>query len=370
MKVPFLDIQAQYAGISDQIKAAAARIIDSGVFTSVAAPAVKELEAKLAEYCGVKHAIGVSSGTDAIIAVLMALGIGAGDEVIVPTYTFFATAGCVWRVGAKPVFVDIEADTFNISPAAVEAAITPRTRAIMPVHLYGQTADMDAIMAIAARHKLPVIEDAAQAIGAACKGRKAGSMGTAGCFSFYPTKNLGALGDAGMVTAGDDALAEKISLLRNHGETSRYHHKYVGGNFRLDVLQAAALLVKLPLLEGWSAARRANAAKYDKLLADCPAIKTPVVRAGNTPIFNLYVIRAPRRDELMAHLQAAGIGCGIYYPVPLHQQECFASLGGQRGDCPVAEQAAAEVLALPIFSELSDAQIEYVAAKVREFYNK
>jgi dTDP-4-amino-4,6-dideoxygalactose transaminase len=369
MNVPFLDIKAQYAGIKDQVLAALAQVVDSYQFTNVHAPQVKDLEARLAEYCGCKYAFGVSSGTDAILCALMALEIGPGDEVIVPPFTFFATAGCVSRVGAKPVFVDIQEDTFNIDPAKIEAAITPRTRAILPVHLYGQTAEMDAILDIARRHKLAVIEDAAQAIGAQCKGRKAGAMGTIGCFSFYPTKNLGAMGDGGFVTTQDVALAERMACLRNHGETSQYHHKFVGGCFRLDVMQAGVLLVKLPHLEGWSAARRANAARYERLLAPCKQVRTPVVRKGNTSIFNQYVIRAQRRDELKAYLQAKEIGSVIYYPV-LHEQECFKPLGYKRGDFPVSERTAAEVLALPIYAELPDAQLEYVAATIREFYSK
>jgi dTDP-4-amino-4,6-dideoxygalactose transaminase len=273
-------------------------------------------------------------------------------------------------VGAKPVFVDIQADTFNIDVAKIEAAITPRTRAIMPVHLFGQMADMDEIMDIARRHKLCVIEDAAQAIGSEYRGKRAGSVGTCGCFSFFPSKNLGGMGDGGMITTNDAELGEKMAVGRNHGSKPKYYHKWVGGNFRLDTLQAAGLLVKLRHLDKWSARRRANAARYSELLAGCKQVAAPTVRPYNVSIFNQYCIRALRRDQLQAFLKDNGIGTEVYYPVAMHEQECFKSLGYKKGDFPVAEKAAAESLALPIYAELTDEQIGYVAGKIAEFYAK
>jgi len=298
---------------------------------------------------------------------LMALGVGAGDEVITTPFTFFATAGVIWRVGARPVFVDIEPDTYNIDAAKIPAAVTDRTKAILPVHLFGQMAEMAPIMAVAERHNLPVIEDVAQAIGATQGGRAAGSIGALGCVSFYPTKNLGGIGDGGMVVTQEVALAEQITRLRNHGQGASYYHESVGGNFRLDAVQAAALRVKLPHLDAWSAKRRAHAARYDALFAGVDAVRTPVIRAQNVSVYNLYVIGAPQRDALRAFLTENGIGSGVYYPLGLHEQECFASLGYTRGDFPACEKAAAEVLALPIFPELTDEQIDYVAGKIEAF---
>ncbi|MBD3328369.1 transcriptional regulator [Candidatus Peregrinibacteria bacterium] len=379
MKVPLLDLKAQYAAIQDEIAPAVESVLESQYFIN--GPEVKELEKLVAEYSQSAHAIGVSSGTDALLVSLMALGIGedlpacrAGDacpgcpEVITTPFTFFATAGSIWRVGARPVFVDIEPDTFNIDPAKIEAAVTERTTAIMPVHLFGQVAEMDPIMEIAGKHDLSVIEDAAQAIGAKYKGRPAGSIGTTGCFSFFPSKNLGGFGDGGMVTTQDDALARRLTMCRGHGGRDKYHNEFVGGNFRLDTLQAAVLIVKLGHLDEWSAARRANAAKYDQLLADCPDVTTPVVRDYNESIYNQYVIRVPRRDELQAHLKEQGVGSNVYYPVSLHQQECFAALGYKGGEFPESEKATQEVLALPVYPELSDEQIEFVARTVNGFY--
>ncbi len=366
MQVPLLDLKAQYNTLRDEMKPVIDAVMESQYFVN--GPAVKEFEQAVASYCGAKAAVGVSSGTDALIAALMSLGIGDGDEVITTPYTFFATAGSIWRVGAKPVFVDIERDTFNIDTAQIEAVITGRTRAIMPVHLFGQVADMDEIMAIAAKHDLHVIEDAAQAIGAEYKGRKAGSVGTAGCFSFFPSKNLGGLGDGGMVTTQDAELAGRLAQCRNHGMEPQYFHHWVGGNFRLDTLQAAGLLVKLPHLAGWSAKRRANAERYNELLADVEEVTTPTVRDYNVSIYNQYSIRVPRRDELQEHLKAAEIGSAIYYPLSLHQQKCFETLGYAKGDFPESESAAAESLALPIYAELTDEQIAYVAGKIKEFY--
>ena len=366
MNVPLLDLKQQFATVRDEIIDVIVPILDSQA--CINGPAVAELESAIAAFCNCTAAVGVSSGTDALIVSLMALDVGVGDEVICPTFTFFGTAGSIWRTGAKPVFVDIEPDTFNMDPAAVAAAITDKTQAIMPVHLYGQMADMDAIMAVAARRNLPVVEDAAQAIGASSKGRPVGSIGTVGCLSFYPTKNLGAVGDAGMVVSNDDALAQRILKLRQHGETSRYHHKFVGGNFRLDTIQAAALLVKLKHLDSWAAKRQANGAMYDELLAGIDGVVTPPIAEGNVSVYNQYVIRAERRDELQAFLKDNDIGSGVYYPLGLHEQECFADLGYERGDFPESERAADEVLALPIFPELLPEQIEHAAATIRKFY--
>jgi dTDP-4-amino-4,6-dideoxygalactose transaminase len=365
MDVPLLDLKAQFATIREEVMAAVEAVMESQYFIN--GPAVRELEAAVADYCDCKAAVGVSSGTDALLASLMTLEIGPGDEVITTPYTFFATVGSIWRVGARPAFVDVEPDTLNIDPARIEAAVTERTKAIMPVHLFGQMADMDPILEVARRHGLYVIEDAAQAIGATYKGSKAGSMGTTGCFSFFPSKNLGGLGDGGMVVTRDEELAERLRECRNHGSKAKYHYKWVGGNFRLDTLQAAGLLVKLKHLSDWSARRRAVAGKYNQLLADCEGVTTPTVRDWSVCTFNYYVIRVPRRDELQAFLKEQGVGTAIYYPLSLHEQECFRDLGYQRGNFPVSEQAAREALALPIYPELTDAQIDYVAGKIPEF---
>jgi dTDP-4-amino-4,6-dideoxygalactose transaminase len=368
MNVPLLDLKAQYVPIKSQIMKAVEEVVDSCHFIN--GPQVKQLEDAVAKYCDCKAAVGASSGTDAILCSLMTLGIGPGDEVITTPYTFFATVGCIARVGAKPVFVDIEPDTFNIDATKIEAAVTKKTKAIMPVHLFGQTADMDPIMAVAKKHNLYVIEDAAQSIGSLYKGRKAGSIGTVGCFSFFPSKNLGTLGDGGMIVTQDPALGEKLAVFRNHGSKPKYYHKFVGGNFRLDTLHAAALLVKLPLLERWSEMRRANAAKYDKAFAGFTKVKTPVIRGHNRSIYNQYVIRVPKRNELQNFLKEQGIGTEVYYPVSMHEQDCFKHLGCKKGDFPVSEEAEATSLALPIYSELTDEQISYVAGKVKEFLVK
>ncbi|MDY7010516.1 MAG: DegT/DnrJ/EryC1/StrS family aminotransferase [Planctomycetota bacterium] len=365
MQVPLLDLKAQYATIKDEILPAMAAVMESQYFIN--GPEVKELEKQVAQYSDCAAAVGVSSGTDALLCSLMTLGIGAGDEVITTPYTFFATAGSIWRRGARPVFVDIEPETFNIDPAKIEAAVTKNTKALMPVHLFGQMAEMDPIMEIARKHNLYVIEDAAQSIGSTYKGRKAGSIGTAGCFSFFPSKNLGGMGDGGMVVTQDAELAERLSQCRNHGSKPKYYHKWVGGNFRLDTLQAAGLIVKLRHLDYWSAGRRENAAKYDELFADFEPVTTPVIREYNRTIYNQYVIRVPKRDELRAFLKEQGIGCEVYYPLSLHEQECFRRLGYKRGDFPVSESAAGETLALPVYPELTDEQIQYVAGKVKEF---
>lgn len=365
MNVPLLDLKAQYATIRDEVMPAVEAVMESQYFIN--GPAVKELEGLVAEYSGCAEAVGVSSGTDALLCSLMSLGVGAGDEVITTPYTFFATAGCVWRVGAKPVFVDIDPETFNLDAAKVAAAVTDKTKAIVPVHLFGQVADMDAIMAVAKEHDLLVVEDGAQAIGAMYKGRQAGSMGTVGCFSFFPSKNLGGAGDGGMIVTNDADAAERLRIFRNHGSKPKYYHRWVGGNFRLDTLQAAVLVVKLRHLEGWSEKRRANAARYDELFAGFEPVVCPVVREGNVSVINQYVIRAPKRDELQAHLKEQGIGTAIYYPLGLHEQECFAALGYGKGDFPETERAAAETLALPIYPELADEQLIYVADTVKGF---
>ena len=369
--VPLLDLRLQYAPIRDEILAALTRVCDSQRF--IMGPEVDLLERELAAMLEVKHAIGVSSGTDALLVAMMALGIGEGDEVVTSTYSFFATAGCVWRLGARPVLVDIDPVTYNIDPAAVASAITPRTRAVIPVHLYGLSADMDPILDIARRAGVAVIEDAAQAIGTRYKGRVVGGIGTLGCFSFFPSKNLGAFGDGGLVTTNDDDLAHRARLLRNHGAEPKYYHKVVGGNFRLDALQAAVLRVKAPHLAAWTEARRRNADRYGALLAGAAAsakVALPVEPPDRYHIYNQYVIRVKERDALRAYLEAAGVGTEIYYPVPFHLQECFAPLGHKAGDFPHAERAANETLALPIYGELTEDQLRYVADKVIEFLMK
>ncbi len=369
MNVPLLDLKAQYATIKDEIDAAVAEVFATQHF--IGGPQVAGLEAEAAAYCGCPAAVGVSSGTDALLVSLMDAGIGRGDEVITSPYTFFATAGSIWRAGARPVFADIDPATFNLDPAAVAAAVTPLTRAIMPVHLYGQMADMEPLQAIAAQHGLLVIEDACQAIGAEYKGRRAGSIGDYGCFSFFPSKNLGGAGDGGLVSCRDAARAKRVSLLRNHGAEPKYYHSVIGGNFRLDALQAAVIRVKLKHLDAWSAARQRNAARYDRLFAERGLVgdgRVAVPRVVQSRhIFNQYVIRVPRRDELRAFLGAQGVASEIYYPVPLHLQACFADLGYHPGDFPESERAARETLALPIYPELSDAQAEYVVARIAAF---
>ena len=345
------------------------RVADSQRF--IGGPEVEGLEREIAGAIEVGHAVGMSSGTDAILASLMALGIGHGDEVITSTYSFFATAGCVARVGATPVLVDIDPETFNLDPAAVIRAIGPRTKAIIPVHLYGQMADMQPILDAAASRGIPVIEDACQSIGAKYRGKQAGHWGLAACFSFFPSKNLGAFGDGGLVTTGDAAFAKELRLMRSHGSEKRYYHQKVGANFRLDALQAAILRVKLPHLDAWTAARRANAATYRRLFESAglgSIVTLPVERLDTFHIYNQFVIRAPRRDELRAHLAAQEIGTEVYYPVPFHLQECFTYLGHARGDFPEAERASDETLALPIFGELTPAQLQRVVSAIAGFY--
>jgi len=367
MQVPMLDLQAQYRPIRDAVIDAVTRVCDSQRF--IMGPEVEGMERELAAYLGVAHAIGVSSGTDALLLAMMALGIGPGDEVVTSTYSFFATAGCVARLGARPVFADIDPVTFNIDPAATAAALSPRTRAIIPVHLYGQSADLDPLLDLANRAGVPLIEDAAQAVGATYKGRMVGGFGRVGCFSFFPSKNLGAFGDGGLVTTSDDALAASLRRLRVHGADRQYYHDVIGGNFRLDALQAAVLRVKLPRLADWTEARRRNAARYDRLFADAGLagrITLPVTAPDRYHIFNQYVVRVPDRDAVKAHLEARRVGCAIYYPVPFHEQACFAYLGYRAGQFPHAEKAARETLALPIYGELTAEQQQYVVSVVAE----
>lgn len=368
MKVPLLDLQAQYQPLREEILAAITRVCDSQRF--ILGPEVEELERELAEWMGVRRTIGVSSGTDAVLVALMACGIGPGDEVVTSTYSFFATAGCIARVGAVPVLVDIDPTTYNLNPAAVRDALTPRTRAIVPVHLFGLMADMDPILQTARKAGLAVIEDAAQAIGSRSNGAMAGTLGAVGCFSFFPSKNLAAFGDGGFVSTTDDGLANRLKLLRNHGAEPKYFHKIIGGNFRLDALQAAVLRVKLPHLARWTEARRKNAILYQRLFAEVglsEQVRVPFEPAGSYHIFNQFVIQVRERDELREYLRARDIGTEVYYPVPFHLQECFAHLGYRRGAFPVAEAAAGETLALPIYGELTPSQIEYVVHTIAEF---
>jgi dTDP-4-amino-4,6-dideoxygalactose transaminase len=365
--VPLLDLQAQYRPIRDELLAAITRVCDSQRF--IMGAEVEALERELAQHLEVAEAIAVSSGTDALLASMMALGIGPGDEVITSTYSFFATAGCISRLGATPRLVDIDPVTCNLDPAAVRAALSSRTRAIIPVHLYGLCADMDPLLSLAAETGVAVIEDACQAIGATYRGRQAGTMGTVGCFSFFPSKNLGAFGDAGLVTTNDANLAHEVRLLRNHGAEPRYFHKRIGGNFRLDAIQAAVLRVKLPHLADWTSHRRENAARYARMFVEAGLARRltlPVEPEGSFHIYNQYVVQVPERDRVRAHLTAQGIGTEIYYPVPFHLQECFAHLGHARGDFPSAERAADSTLALPIYGELTAGQQESVVGALAD----
>jgi dTDP-4-amino-4,6-dideoxygalactose transaminase len=388
IQVPLLDLKPQYQPLAAEIQAVIEKICASQAF--ILGPAVKELEAAIASYSQCRFGIGVSSGTDALLLALMALEIGAGDAVITSPFTFFATAGTIARTGATPLFCDIDPVTFNLSPAAVEAFITKhckrragelvtrkgeqRVKAIMPVHLYGQMADMPALMEIAQANGLRVIEDAAQAIGAEdAQGRRACSYGDVGCLSFFPTKNLGAFGDAGMCVANDPGLSERMEILRVHGGKPKYFHSLIGGNFRLDELQAGVLNVKLKHLDAWTAGRQRNAAFYEAAFAKADlgrAVQTPVATRGGRHIYNQYVIRVRDRDLLRQHLTAAGVGSEIYYPVPLHQQKCFAYRGHRTGDFPESERAAEETLALPIFPELSETQLQYVVDTIAAFYRR
>ena len=370
MNVPLLDLVAQYRTIKDEVLPALQDLIESQQF--IMGPAVARLETEVAALSHAAHGIGCASGTDALLLPLRALNLKPGDEVITTPFTFFATAGAIHNAGGRPVFVDIEPATFNIDPAAVEAAIGPRTRAILPVHLYGQLAAMERLLAIAAPRTLPVIEDACQAIGARRRidgqWRCAGELGWVGAYSFFPSKNLGAWGDGGMMVTGDSALAERLRRLRLHGGAKQYHHEEVGTNSRLDTMQAAVLLSKLPHLAGWSARRREHAEYYSAAFAELTAVRTPVIDPANDHIFHQYTLRVERRDELAAHLKAQGIGHAVYYPVPLHRQECFAHLSYSPGSLPHAEKASREVVSLPIYPELTSAQLDRVIDVVRAFY--
>jgi dTDP-4-amino-4,6-dideoxygalactose transaminase len=388
MQVPLLDLKGQYAPLRAEIERAIHQVCNEQRF--VLGPNVAELETAIARYSQTQHGLGVSSGTDALLVALMALGIGPGDEVITSPFTFFATAGVVARLGARPLFCDIDPHTFNLDPTAVGAVLAERceqrgdrlvnrstggaVKVLLPVHLYGQMAPMEELMALARRHRLAVVEDAAQAIGAALPdGRRAGSIGDVGCLSFFPTKNLGAFGDAGMCVTNDAALAERLRILRVHGGEPKYYHALVGGNFRLDELQAAVLLIKLKHLEEWTLARQRNADHYDTLIREAgldEVVAVPFRAPGYRHIFNQYVIRVQRRDELRAHLATNGVGTEIYYPVPLHAQQCFAYLGHSPEDFPEAQRAAAEALALPIYPELTTAQREYVVEQIASFYQR
>lgn len=387
MKVPLLDLKPQYQSLKGDIDAAIAKVCDSQHF--ILGPAIRDLERDVAAYSQCAHGVGVSSGTDALLLALMALGIGAGDEVVTTSYTFFATGGTIARTGARPVYLDIDPVSFNISPVLVakflreqcerrgadliNKATGGRVKVLMPVHLYGQLADMDALMPLAREFGLKVIEDAAQAIGAAdAAGRRACSFGDVGCLSFFPTKNLGAFGDAGACVTNDAELAKYMATLRVHGMEPKYYHTYVGGNFRIDEIQAAVLNVKLKALDQWTAGRQRNAHYYDGAFADAKLggkVATPVATKGARHIYNQYVIRAQDRDALRKHLADAGVGAEVYYPVPLHQQQCFAYLGYKTGQLPESERAAAETLALPIFPELSTEQLQYVVDRIAAFYN-
>jgi len=354
--VPLCDLQAQYRELQPQFEAALARVLASGQV--ILGPEVAALEEEIANYCGVSQAVGCSSGSDALLLALHALGIGPGDEVILPTFTFFATAGSICRTGARPVFTDIDPDTYNLDPLQVESKITSRTRAVIPVHLFGQCVDMEPLWRIAERHNLVIVEDAAQSLGAEYQGKRAGSLGSLGCFSFYPTKNLGAYGDAGMVVTNDPEWAARMQTLRVHGMEPRYHHKYLGWNSRLDAMQAAMLRVKVPHLDRWLAARQEAACRYDMLIEEehlSNFLDRPIVRSKRRHTFNQYVVRVARgeRDNLVRHLKADHIGCEIYYPVPLHLQECLLYLGYHAGDFPAAEEACQSVLALPMYPELT-----------------
>ena len=370
VSVPALNLKAQYQTIRDEIEPVVREVLESQIF--VLGPEVSGLEAEIADYCGAMHGIGCASGSDALLLPLMALEIGPGDEVITTPFTFFATAGAIWRTGARPVFVDIEPETYNMDPARIEAAITSRTRAIIPVHLYGQTAEMGPILEIARRHELTVLEDAAQAIGSAHHGIRAGTLGDAAAFSFYPSKNLGGFGDGGMITTDDPQLARRMARLRVHGMEPKYHHHEVGFNSRLDAFQAAVIRVKLRHLEAWTNLRREAAARYRSLFVSHgleAMVGLPVERPGNFHVYNQFVIRVPAtfRDSLRDHLTARKIGTEIYYPIPLHLQACFASLGHKPGDFPQAEAAARQTLALPIYPELTDAEQRYVVGSIHQF---
>lgn len=369
MPIPLLDLKQQYATIRDEALRVTEEVYESQMF--ILGKRVDDFERDFAAYCHTKHAVGVSSGTDALLEALMVLGVGPGDEVIVPAYSFFATAGVVSRLGADPVFVDIDFTDYNIDPKLIEERITPKTKAILPVHLYGQCADMDAILAIASKHNLAVIEDAAQAVGSDYNGKRAGSIGTMGAFSFFPSKNLGAFGDAGAITTNDDELAQKLFDFRVHGMRPKYFHHYVGGNFRIDALQAAMLHIKLPHLEAWHEGRRRNAELYRKYFAETNAgdrVVLPEELPGRRHIYNQYIVRFPEgaetRDRVMNHLKSVQIGCEVYYPLTLPQQACFANLPCVKESFPNSEAAALQTLAIPVFPELKEEQVAEVVQEI------
>ena len=364
MPVPMIDLRAQYRQIKPEIDAAVAEVLESQVF--IGGPNVEALEEAIAGYVGVTHAIAVASGTDALLLLLKAINLQPGDEVITTTFSFFATAGAIANAGATPVFVDVDPATYNIDPALIEGRITPKTRAIVPVHLFGQCVDMDPIMGIAARHGLYVIEDNAQALGATYKGRAAGALGHAAAVSFYPTKNLGGAGDGGMIVTRDNDIAAHVRLLRVHGSDATYVHRIVGTNSRLDALQAAVLRVKLKHLDAWNERRRANAAYYSAAFSHMARVVPPTEQDGNRHVYHQYVVRLPRRDQALELLRSRGIGCAVFYPLPLHLQACFAPLGYTESDCPHATRASREVLALPIYPELTREQQDEVLAVVQE----
>ncbi|MCK4349224.1 MAG: DegT/DnrJ/EryC1/StrS family aminotransferase [Candidatus Krumholzibacteria bacterium] len=365
MRVKLLDLVPQYRTVEEEVRAAIEEVASTQMF--ILGPAVEKFEREIAAYCGTKFAVGVASGSDALLLALMACGVGKGDEVVTTPYTFFSTVSSITRLGARPLFADIDPATYNIDPESVERLVGERTKAIMPVHLFGQTADMDPILEVAKPRGISVIEDACQSIGGVYKGRKAGALGTAGCFSFFPSKNLGGFGDGGMVTTDDEAFAARLGSLRMHGSRERYYHDEVGLNSRLDALQAAVLGVKLRHLDGWNDGRRRNASKYTTSFEALGGVIPPVEAESCTSVFNQYIIRAKKRDELMRFLREREIGCEIYYPVPLHLQKCFRYLGGGEGDCPEAERAAKETLALPVYPELTEEQLDFVVETVGEF---
>lgn len=368
MNIPLLDLQSQYAYLRDDVQQAVDRVLDSQRF--VLGEEVQKLEASIASYTQTKHAIGCASGSDALLLALMALDVGAGDEVITTPFTFFATGAAISRLGARPVFVDIDPSSYNLDTSRVEDAITDKTKALVPVHLYGQCVEMDRLLDLSKHHGIPIVEDAAQAIGATDRGEQAGSMGAIGSFSFYPTKNLGAAGDAGILTTNDDDLAARLRRLRNHGGFNEYQHEEVGINSRLDELQAAVLNVKFPHLDRWSNERASKAAVYDEELLDSTSFElvTPSCREEARHIYHQYVIRVPQhRDALMEHLKQHGVGSKVYYPIPLHRQECFAYLGYKEGEFPESERAARETMALPVYPELTETQQAYVIETVKSF---
>jgi len=374
VKVQLLDLASQYRKIRKEVLKEVKTVCDSQHY--VLGKNVSGLEGEIAAYCGAKFAVGVASGTDAILLALMAAGVKAGDKVVTTPFTFFATAGSIARLGAVPLFVDIDPETYNIDPVKLENLLRKKgkgVKAIIPVHLYGQCADMDPIMKAARRHRVPVIEDAAQSIGAKYKGRRAGSIGDLGCLSFYPTKNLGCFGDGGMVTTNSPKLAERLKMLRVHGSRVRYYHDEVGLNSRLDELQAAILRVKLKYLDAWAAGREKNAGRYDSLFKRANiggVLSIPRIQDGNRSVYNQYVIRVEKRDALRGHLTGLGVGSEVYYPLPLHMQKCFKGLGYKKGDFPVSEAAAREVLALPIYPELTSTQQKHVVLSIAGFYGK